>query len=101
MLSWPPATTMALSPVRICCAASATARRPEPQTWLMPKAVFVVGNAGGAGRLARRVLALRGGQHLAEDHLVHLAGLELGALDRGLDGGGAELVRGDACRTRR
>ncbi len=43
MLSMPPATTMALSPVRICCAASATARRPEPHTWLMPKAVLASG----------------------------------------------------------
>ncbi len=43
MLSCPPATTMLLSPVRICCAPSATARRPEPQSWLMPKAVLLSG----------------------------------------------------------
>ena len=29
MLSCPPAITTLLSPVRICCAASATARKPE------------------------------------------------------------------------
>jgi hypothetical protein len=35
--------TISLSPVRTCCAASATARRPEPQSWLMPKAVLLSG----------------------------------------------------------
>ena len=34
MLSWPPATTMSLSPLRIAWKPSATVRRPEPQTWL-------------------------------------------------------------------
>src|SRR5579872_871318 len=34
MLSCPPAMTMPASPSRICCAPSATARRPEPQSWL-------------------------------------------------------------------
>ena len=43
MLSMPPAATMLLSPVRTCCAARATARRPEPHTWLMPKAVAASG----------------------------------------------------------
>ena len=44
MLSMPPAATTALSPVRICWAASATARRPEPQTWLIPNAVLASGS---------------------------------------------------------
>ena len=43
MLSWPPAITILLSPVRICCAPSATARSPEPQSWLMPNAVLLSG----------------------------------------------------------
>ncbi len=43
MLSMPPAATMLLSPVRICCAASATERRPEPHSWLTLKAVFSSG----------------------------------------------------------
>ena len=43
MLSWPPATMMLASPQAICWAASATARRPEPQSWLMPKAVASFG----------------------------------------------------------
>ncbi len=35
MFSWPPATTMSLSPQATACAASMTALRPEPQTALM------------------------------------------------------------------
>ena len=35
MLSWPPAMTMFAAPDWICWAPSATARSPEPQTWLM------------------------------------------------------------------
>jgi hypothetical protein len=38
MLSWPPATTILASPAMIDWAATATARRPEPQTWLRPQA---------------------------------------------------------------
>ena len=33
MLSWPPAMTISAEPSRICWAASATARRPDPQSW--------------------------------------------------------------------
>jgi hypothetical protein len=36
MLSWPPATTMSLSPLRIACQPSATVRSPEPHSWLTP-----------------------------------------------------------------
>ncbi len=43
MLSCPPAIMIEASPSRIACAASATARRPEPQTWLMVMAVRSVG----------------------------------------------------------
>ena len=43
MLSCPPATMMRASPDAICWAASATARRPDPQSWLMPKAVCSTG----------------------------------------------------------
>src|SRR3546814_5602257 len=38
MLSCPPATTIAASPAMIDCAPTATARRPEPQTWFKPQA---------------------------------------------------------------
>ena len=53
-----------------------------------------VRNAGRAGGLAGWVLPLGGGQHLAEDHFVHIAGVDPGAAHRGLDGGAAEHVRG-------
>jgi hypothetical protein len=54
MFSWPPATTISLSPVATAWAASITALRPEPHTALMVSAGFL-GNAG-HHRLARRVL---------------------------------------------
>ena len=38
MFSWPPATTISLSPVATAWAASITAFRPEPQTALMVRA---------------------------------------------------------------
>ena len=43
MLSWPPTTMIEASPLRIACQPKATARRPEPQSWLMPSAVFSTG----------------------------------------------------------
>jgi hypothetical protein len=42
--------------------------------------------------LARRGLALAGHQAVAEDHFVHLSGLDAGALDRGLDGRAAQVM---------
>jgi hypothetical protein len=45
-------------------------------------------------RLPGRVLPLRGGEDLAEDDLVHLGGVDLGALERRLDGDRAEIVGG-------
>ena len=44
-------------------------------------------------RLSRRNLALPGLQHLAEDHLLDLLGLDPGALERGHDHLSAELGR--------
>ena len=93
MHSWPPATMMSASPFAICCMPSATARRPEPQTWLRPQAVVSFGMPALHRRLAGRVLALARGQHLAEDDLVDLGPLDLGARERRLDRGGAEVVR--------
>ena len=57
-------------------------------------------HAGRHGGLAGRVLALAGGQDLAEDDLVDLAARDLGARQRRLDGDGAEIV-GRACWRRR
>ena len=42
MLSWPAMITVA-SPALIAWLPSATARRPEPQTWLMVMAVLSIG----------------------------------------------------------
>ena len=54
--------------------------------------------AGGARGLAGGVLALAGGQHLAQDHLVHVAGLDAGALERRLQRDRAEFVRGQRAK---
>ena len=43
MFSCPPATTIAASPARIAWPAMATARSPEPQTWLIVSAVLSSG----------------------------------------------------------
>ena len=59
-----------------------------------PEGGLFLRNAGLDRRLARRILALRGGEHLAENHFVHFARLDLGALESGLDGDRAELVGG-------
>ncbi len=101
MDSWPPATITLASPLAICCMPSATARRPEPQSWLRPKAVASCGHAGLHGGLAGRVLALAGGEDLAEDDLVDVLGGNAGALESGLDRDGAEFVGGQRRRARR
>jgi hypothetical protein len=71
------------SPLAICCIPRATARRPEP-----------LRNARPDRRLTGWVLALVRGQDLAEDDFIHLARIDLGASERRLDRGGAELMRG-------
>src|SRR5690625_393044 len=43
MFSCPPAITIEASPSCTCWAASATARRPEPQTWFIPQAGASIG----------------------------------------------------------
>ena len=86
---------MLASPLRIACQPKATARRPEPHSWLMPSAVFSTGMPELIGRLSGRVLALTAGQDLAHDHFVDFLGLHLGALERALDRGLAEIVSRD------
>ena len=51
-------------------------------------------NAGLHRRLAGRILALRGGKNLPEDHFVHFARVDLRRFESALDGDGAELVGG-------
>ncbi len=54
MLSWPPATTILAAPSWICWAPSATARKPEPQSWFMPQ-------AGASTGMPARIEACRAG----------------------------------------
>jgi hypothetical protein len=49
-------------------------------------------NAGGDRGLASGVLALRRGQNLTHDHLGNPCRLDTRALQRGLDGDGAEIM---------
>src|SRR4026208_1829349 len=98
MLSWPPATTMSLSPLRIACQPSATVRSPEPHSWLTPTrggpkgepartpppppgghpvGGGLIGDTGTDRRLARRVLPLARRQDLAHDDFRHLFRLDL------------------------
>ena len=55
-------------------------------------------NSGLHGGLTGRVLALTGREDLAEDHLVHLAGVHASALQRGLDGHGAQIMGGHGAK---
>ena len=93
MLSWPPAMMISESPSRIAWAASITAFRPEPQTLLIVIAGTLLRQPGLDHRLARRVLAGAGLQHLAEDHLADLLARQLRALQQFGDHGGAEFGR--------
>ena len=97
MLSCPPATTI--------CAVAGLDRLIAERHRAQARAAELVDAVGGllirdAGRdrgLARRVLPRAGGEDLAEDDLVDLRRLDLGAL-QGLDDRDlAELVRGQAC----
>jgi hypothetical protein len=93
MLSWPPATTMSASPSATCWAPRATARRPEPQTWLMPKAASPragrrrCGPGGRGSGPGRRSAPGRGWSRRPRRR-------DAGALEGRPDRGGAELVRG-------
>ena len=57
------------------------------------------GKAGGNGRLAGRVLALGGGEHLTQNHFANIGAIYLGALQRGADGDFAQLVGGHGCKS--
>ena len=71
------------------------ARMPEPHIFDSVTAPADCGKAGAERGLARRCLALAGHQAVAHQHLVDGVAGDAGALDRGLDGDGAELVRGE------
>ena len=91
MLSCPPATTISASPAWIAWPAIATARRPEPQTWLMVSAVFFLRHAGGHRGLSGRVLAGIGGKNLPHDHVVDIRAGDVRAFHGRFDGDPAEI----------
>ena len=59
---------------------------PEAQTLLTVSRGDLLGDAALDLGLARGDLALAGLEHLAEDHVLDLVRLDLGALEGGLDG---------------
>src|SRR3984885_4335053 len=55
---------------------------------------LLLGNASLHRRLARRILTLRRGEDLPENHLVHVARVDLGGFESALDGDRAQIMRG-------
>jgi hypothetical protein len=68
---------------------------PEPHIFDSVTAPVDCGRPAPSTGLARRRLALAGHQAVAHQHLVDRIAGHAGALDRGLDRDGAELVRGE------
>jgi hypothetical protein len=90
--SWPPATMMSASPLAICCMPIATVRRPEPQSWFRPHAVFSCGTP--AAMAAWRAgfwpwPAIRIWPRITSSTSPPST---FARVERGLDGRGAELV---------
>ena len=98
MLSWPPATTI----VRIAVQDRLVAERHrlEARAAQDVDAVgrYLLGHAGIDRRLARGVLALAGGQDLAEDDLGDLGRVDLRPLQARLDHRLAQIVRRHAAQ---
>ena len=80
MDSWPPATTMSLSPLRIGLIAERDRAQAGAAELVDAPGRAFDRDAGGDRGLAGRVLALTGGQDLAHDDLGDLAALDAGAL---------------------
>ena len=66
------------SPFAICCRPRATARKPDPQSWFRPQAVFSLGTPAVMAAMRAGFWALARRQNLAEDHLVDIIRLDLG-----------------------
>ncbi len=94
MLSMPPATITRPSPARSASMPIITVFMPLPHILLTVEQGTLSGRPGAEGGLAGRRLALARRQHAAHQHLGDVLGLDAGALERGLDGDGAELGRG-------
>ena len=91
--SWPPATMIVGVAVGDLLHAERDGAQARAAELVEAPGGLLLRHAGGHRGLAGRVLALAGGEDLAEDDLVDLAGVDLGARQRRLDRGGAELVR--------
>ena len=84
---------MSASPVLICWAPRATARKSGAAHLVHAPGGRLDGNAGGDGGLPRRVLPLASGQHLTHDHFIDIGRLDVRPLQRRADGDLAERMR--------
>ena len=94
MDSWPPATTMRLSPLHDGLGAQRHGAQARAAHHVDAPGGRADGKARRDGGLAGRVLALGGGQHLAQDDFADFVARDLGAFQRGLDRDLAQLVGG-------
>ena len=92
----PPATIRSEEPAASASAAIIAAFMPEPHILLIGGRLGRLGQAGAERGLAGRGLAEAGGEDAAHVAAVDIVRVHAGALDRGPDGGGAELGRGGA-----
>src|SRR5579859_6335626 len=95
MLSMPPATITSALPASSKSWASMAAFMPEPHILFDRRTLDAERQAGAQSRLAGRSLPLPGRQHAAHDGFLDRLGGQARALQRGLDGGGAEFGGGD------
>jgi hypothetical protein len=72
---------------------------PEPHILDSVTAPALLGQAALEAGLPRRRLALAGHQAVAEQHFADGVGRDAGALDGGLDGGAAQVVRGQVVKS--
>src|SRR5690554_7048387 len=87
----PPATMTCASPARIAWAASMTACRPEPHTRLTAIAPTVSGTPPLSAACRARRLAQARRDHVAEDHVLDVRGVDAAALQRCADRDRTEL----------
>ena len=92
MDSWPPATTMSEITVEQRLIAQRHGAQAGAAELVDAPGRAFHRNAGGDRGLTGRVLALGGGQDLTHDDFGDAARLDAGALERGLDRDGAEIV---------
>jgi hypothetical protein len=98
MLSCPPATSTRASPARTACAASITARRPEPHTMLTVSAETPGGTPALSAACRAGAWPSAGLHDVAHDDLLHVVAAHAGAPERLADGDGAEVGRLDRLR---